>query len=38
MSGVAFDESGLRGPTDVAKNIVVGIADLLEIILSQVFK
>jgi hypothetical protein len=38
MSGVPFDESGLQGLTDVAKNIVVGIADFLKTILNQIFK
>jgi hypothetical protein len=36
MSGVPFDESGLQGLTDVAKSIVVGIADFLKAILAQI--
>jgi hypothetical protein len=35
MSGAQFDESGLQGLTDVAKNIVMGIADFLKAILAQ---
>ncbi len=36
MSGVPFDDSGLQGLTDVAKNMVVGIADFLKVILAQI--
>ena len=36
MSGVPFDESGLQGLTDVAKNVVAGIAEFLKAILAQV--
>ena len=36
MSGAPFDESGLQGLTDLAKNAVAGIADFLKAILAQV--
>ena len=36
MSGSPFDESGLQGLTDLAKNAVLGIADFLKAILAQV--
>jgi len=36
MSGTPFDDSGLQGLTDLAKNIVVGIADFLKVILAQI--
>ncbi|HVP22866.1 MAG TPA: hypothetical protein VMS77_03005 [Conexivisphaerales archaeon] len=36
MSGAPFDESGLQGLTDLAKNAVAGIAGFLKAILAQV--
>jgi hypothetical protein len=36
MSGTPFDESGLQGLTDLAKNAVTDIADFLTAILTQV--
>jgi hypothetical protein len=36
MSAAPFDESGLQGLSDLAKNAVAGIADFLKAILAQI--
>ncbi len=36
MSGSPFNDSGLQGLTDLAKNVVSGIGDFLNVILAQI--
>jgi hypothetical protein len=36
MSGVPFDGSGLSGLTDLAKNVIAGVAEFLNAILAQI--
>ncbi len=36
MSGVPFDSSGLNGLTDLAKNVIVGVAGFLNAILAEI--
>ena len=36
MSGSPFNDTGLQGLTDLAKNVVAGIGDFLKAILAQI--